>query len=73
MLYAKTRNPMRVKYALGHKSMVNTEIYTHLIDFGSDEYEVQVAENVEEAKKLGEAGFERYDTFGDSHLYRKRK
>ncbi len=48
-------------------------IYTHLIDFRSEEYEVQIAETVEEAKKLGEAGFEHYDTIGDSHLYRKRK
>lgn len=48
-------------------------IYTHLIDFKSDEYEVQIAENVGEAKKLGEAGFEHYDTIGERHLYRRRK
>ena len=48
-------------------------IYTQLIDFKSDEYEVQIAITVDEAKKLGEAGFEHYDTLGDKHLYRKRK
>jgi len=73
MLYAKTLNIMRVQQALGHKNLNNTQIYTHLIDFESDEYEVQIAETVEEAKKLGEAGFEHYDTIGNSHLYRKRK
>lgn len=73
MLYAKTLNIMRVQQALGHKNLNNTQIYTHLIDFKSDEYEVQIAETVEEAKKLGEAGFEHYDTIGNSHLYRKRK
>lgn len=45
----------------------------HLIDFKSDEYEVHIAETVEEAKKLDEAGFEHYDTVGYNHLYRKRK
>jgi hypothetical protein len=28
---------------------------------------------VEEAKKLGEAGFEKYDEFNGTHLYRKPK
>jgi len=73
MLYAKTLNILKVQRALGHRNINNTIIYTHLIDFRSDEYEVQIAETVEEAKKLGEAGFEHYDTIGDSHLYRKRK
>jgi len=48
-------------------------IYTQLIDFKSDEYEVQIATTVDEAKTLGEAGFEHYDTLRDKHLYRKRK
>jgi hypothetical protein len=73
MLYAKTLNIPKVQHALGHKNINNTMIYTHLIDFKSEEYEVQVAETVEEAKKLGEAGFEHYDTIDSCHLYRKRK
>ena len=32
-----------------------------------------MAETVEEAKKLGEAGFEHYDTIDGCHLYRRRK
>jgi hypothetical protein len=73
MLYAKTLNILKVQRALGHRNINNTIIYTHLIDFRSDEYEVQIAETVQEAKKLGEAGFEHYDTIGNAHLYRKRK
>jgi len=73
MLYAKTLNILRVQQALGHKNINNTMIYTQLIDFKADEYEVQVAETVKEAKKLGEAGFEHYDTIEDYHLYRRRK
>lgn len=73
MLYARTLNILRVQQSLGHKSLTSTQIYTHLIDFKSEEYEVQVAESVDEAKKLGEAGFEHYDTIEDHHLYRRRK
>ena len=48
-------------------------IYTHLVNFKADEYDVQIAETAEEAKKLAEAGFEHFDTIGEEHLYRKRK
>ena len=72
-LYAKTLNILKVQRALGHKNINNTQIYTHLIDFKTDEYEVQVAETVEEARRLGEAGFAPYDSFGNHHLYRRRK
>ena len=73
MLYAKTLNILKVQRALGHKNINNTIIYTHLVTFESDDYEVQTAETVEEAKKLGEAGFEHYDTIEQVHLYRRRK
>ena len=73
MLYAKTLSMRKVQQALGHKNINNTQIYTHLIDFKADEYEVQIAETIEEAKKLGEVGFEHYDTIENRHLYRKRK
>jgi integrase len=73
MLYAKTLNILRVQQSLGHKNINNTQIYTHLIDFKSEEYEVQIAETVEESKKLREAGFEHYDTIGNQHLYSRRK
>jgi len=73
MLYAKTLNILKVQQALGHKNINNTLIYTQLIDFKAEEYDVQVAETVEEAKKLGEAGFEHYGTIDSCHLYRIRK
>jgi integrase len=73
ILYAKTSKLLIVQRALVHKNINNTIIYTHLIDFKSDDYKVQTAETVEEAKKLGEAGYEHYDTINKVHLYRKRK
>jgi integrase len=73
MLYAKTLNIIKVQQSLGHKNLNNTQIYTHLIAFKAEEYEVQIAETAEEAKKFGEAGFEHYDTIDRQHLYRRRK
>ena len=73
MLYAKTLNILRVQQALGHKNINNTMMYTQLIEFKLDDYEVQIAATVDEAKRLGEAGFEHYDTIDGKHLYKKRK
>ncbi len=60
---------------LGHKKLENTEIYTHLINFESDEWHVACAKNLEEETKLIEAGFEyiRYSERDDVAIYRKRK
>jgi integrase len=73
MLYAKTLKILLVQQALGHKSLLNTQIYTHLVNFDNDEYNVQIAENLEEAKKLLEAGFDYVTDIDGSKLFRKRK
>jgi hypothetical protein len=48
-------------------------IYTQLVEFESDEYCSAVASNVDEAKKLIEAGFEYVCSHKDEMLFRKRK
>jgi hypothetical protein len=58
---------------LGHKNIANTLIYTQLVEFEGDEYCSVVASNVEEAKKLIEAGFEYVCNHKDVMLFRKRK
>jgi hypothetical protein len=58
-----------------HKNKQNALIYTHLINFENDEFHTAVANNVEKACKLVEAGFE-YVTgeYGDGgKIFRKRK
>jgi integrase len=50
--YHKTRDLLYVKQVLGHKSVMNTEIYTHIIDFESDEYSSATAKTVGDAQKL---------------------
>jgi hypothetical protein len=58
---------------LGHKNIANTLIYTQLAEFEGDEYCSATASNVEEAKKLIEAGFEYVCSHYETMLLRKRK
>ena len=57
------------------KKLENVDVYTHLIDFESDEWHVAHATNLEEENKLIEAGFEfiRYSEKDQVAIYRKRK
>jgi hypothetical protein len=48
-------------------------IYTQQVEFEGDEYCSAIANNVEEAKKLIEAGFEYVCSYNDKMLFRKRE
>jgi len=59
---------------LGHKSIMNTLVYTHLVDFEDEEYLSQVAKTAREAQQYIEAGFDYVLTTPDDlMLFRKRK
>jgi len=73
MLYHRTKDILYVKEQLGHRRLENTLIYTHLIDFKSEEYVVRVAKTVKQACQLIEAGFEYVTEVEDAKLFRKRK
>lgn len=74
MEYQKTKDILHVKRILGHKNINNTLVYTHLIDFGEDEWISKVARNADEACELVEAGFEFVcSTPDDFIVFRKRK
>jgi integrase len=73
LLFAKTRNIVTVQRALGHKSLVNTQLYVHLVTFERDEYEVQVADTLDAAKQLLEAGYDYITDMDGGKLFRKRK
>jgi hypothetical protein len=47
-------------------------VYTHLVGFEGDEFYSAVAETVDEAKKLVEAGFEYVCNHNDMMIFRKR-
>jgi integrase len=74
MLYAQTRDILHVRHILGHKSLMNTMRYTHLIEYeGSSHYLCKVAKTPDEAIKLVENGFDYVTSFPEGiQLYRKR-
>jgi len=73
MEYSRTKDILYVKQLLGHVNINNTLVYTHLVNFGSEEYICKVAENIEEAKVLIESGFEYVTEVDGVKLFRKRK
>jgi hypothetical protein len=60
---------------LGHRKLENTDFYTQLLNFESDECRIVHATHLEEENKLVEAGFEfiRYMEKDQAAIYQKRK
>ncbi|MEM2112399.1 MAG: site-specific integrase, partial [Candidatus Bathyarchaeia archaeon] len=52
MEYHRTKDILHVMQLLGHRSIKNTLVYTHLVNFESDEYVSKIAKTGEEACKL---------------------
>lgn len=73
MEYHRTKDILHVMNLLGHKNIKNTLVYTHLVDFGDDDYVCKVAKTIEEAKALIEAGFEYVTEVNGEKLFRKWK
>jgi integrase len=73
MEYHKTRDILHVKWLLGHRRLSNTLVYTHLVNFESDEWTCKVAKTVDECSQLIEAGFEYVTEMDGLRLFRKRK
>jgi hypothetical protein len=74
MEYHRTMNIKFVQQILGHKKLENTDFYTQLINFESNNWHVAHAKNLQEENKLIEAGFEyvRYSERDQVAIYRKR-
>jgi integrase len=73
MEYARTKDILYVKELLGHVNIMNTLVYTHLVNFDNDSFVCKVAKTVEEATQLIEAGFEFVVDVEGEKLFRKRK
>jgi integrase len=75
--YHKTRDILHVQQLLGHRDLRNTLIYINLekviFQNADEEYHVKVAENLQEACKLLEVGFEYVTDLNGVKLFRKRK
>ena len=74
MTYHKTKDILYVQRLLGHKSLKNTLVYTHLVDFGTDDsFTVKIASYIAEFTAFLEQGFEYVSDYGDAKVLRKRK
>jgi len=73
MEYHRTKDILHAMQLLGHKNIKNTLVYTHLVDFGSDEFVCKVARNVDDAKQLVESGFDYVTDVDGMKLFRKRR
>jgi integrase len=72
--YHKTKDILHVMQVLGHKSIKNTLIYTHLVNFeNEDEWISKVAKTVREAQELVENGFDYVCDVEGYKVFRKRK
>jgi hypothetical protein len=71
----RTLNIKCTPQIVGHKKLENTDLYTELKNFESDEWHITSARNLEEESKLIEAGLEyvRFSDREDVAIYRKRK
>lgn len=67
----ETKSLDRVKYALGHKSIINTERYTRGVNFDSGKYYSAVATTLEEGRKLAEDGWTYFQEFDGVKVFRK--
>ena len=72
MEYHRTKDILHVMQVLGHKNIKNTLVYTHLVNFESDEYVCKLAKFLEEYTSLLESGFEYVIDFEGKKLFRKR-
>jgi integrase len=74
MLYHETKDILYVQNFLGHKSIQNTLVYTHLIENEPEnKYIIKVASTLEEYIELLENGFEYISDYEDKKILRKRK
>jgi integrase len=73
MEYHRTKDILHVMQLLGHKSIKNTLVYTHLVDCEGDEFVCKPAKSVDEAKALVESGFDYVTDVDSMKLFRKRK
>jgi len=65
----QTKMLSHVQYLLGHKSIMNTEKYTHLVDYSGEKYFSAVATTRQEKQALIEEGFEFVSSDPDGTQY----
>jgi len=73
VFYHQTKDIVATMQMLGHKNIKNTLVYTHLINFESDDCVCKTAKTVGEAKVLVESGFDYVTDIDGIKLFKKRR
>ena len=73
MEYHKTKDILHVMQILGHRSINNTLVYTHLVDFKDDDYTAKIAHSEQEVCQLIEAGFDFVCDYEGNKVFRKAR
>jgi hypothetical protein len=72
--YHRTKDILYVQRILGHKSLKNTLVYTHLLENDIDDtFTVKVTSTIEDFTKLLEFSFEYVSDYEGKKILRKRK
>ena len=72
-LQKNSEHPLLVQQKFGHRSILNTILYRHLVDWKAGEYDTATATTIEDARKLAEDSSEKWDVIDSVHVHRKRK
>lgn len=67
----QTKMLTHVQYLLGHKSIVNTERYIDLVDYGNEKYYSAVAQTIEEVRQLAEDCWPYFQEVEGVKIFRK--
>ena len=78
MLYHKTKDILLVKLQLGHRRIEHTLIYTHLVNFATDDYisrtvKLGTPTTLKEICELAESGFTKFTEIDEYQIFRKPK
>lgn len=65
-------NVLKVQKALRHKNIKNTMKYINLINFQDNEYDIETAETLEEAKKLLKTGYDYVTDMNGVKIFRNQ-
>jgi len=69
--YYSNGNMLIVKRMLRHKAIQSSMKYVGQINFDDSEFETATATIAEEAQKLAEAGYNKFDEFNGIHIYKR--
>jgi integrase len=73
VFYHQTKDILATMQMLGHRNIRNTLVYTHLVNWESDDFVCKVSKTVKEATELVESGFDYVCDVEGYKLFRKRK